>query len=119
MLMLFLDFMFEERELHWIKWLEKPLAFIGRLHGASMAIALLILVASALMVRPGKEVDVLIAGILGMVTYMLVNGLGDLFDVDGDGDSDADDIDAEAAKIAKKANRGVGKAPSSSPWVWA
>ena len=117
LLMLFLDFMFEERQIHWLKWLEKPLAFIGRLHGASMVIALLILVASAAMVRPGKEIDVLIAGILGMVTYMLVNGLGDLFDVDGDGDTDAEDTDAEAAKIAKKSNKGVGKAVGKAAFM--
>ncbi|WP_207343699.1 DUF475 domain-containing protein [Arthrobacter sp. E3] len=110
LLMLFLDFMFEERELHWLSFLEKPMAFIGRLHGASMAVSLIILLAAAAMVRPGKEVDVLIAGILGMVTYMLVNGLGEMFDVDGDGDTDAQDTDAQAAKIAKKNNQGVGKA---------
>ncbi|WP_425864042.1 DUF475 domain-containing protein [Arthrobacter sp. TWP1-1] len=120
LLMLFLDFMFEEREIHWLKWLEKPLAFVGRLHGAAMAIAMVILVISATMVRPGKEVDVLISGILGMVTYLLVNGLGDLFDVDGDGDSDADDIDAQAAAIAKKSNKsnkGVGKAVGKAAFM--
>lgn len=117
LLMLFLDFMFEEREIHWLGFLEKPLAVIGRLHGASMAIALLILVASAVMVRPGKEVDVLIAGILGMITYVLVNGLGDMFDVDGDGDTDAQDTDATAEKIAKKANKGVGKAVGKAAFM--
>lgn len=117
LLMLFLDFMFEERDIHWIGFLEKPLAFIGRLHGASMAISLVVLVASAAMVRPGKEVDVLIAGILGMVTYMLVNGLGDLFDVDADGDTDAADTEAEAAKIAKKSTQGVGRAVGKAAFM--
>ncbi|MGP9502912.1 DUF475 domain-containing protein [Specibacter sp. AOP5-B1-6] len=114
LLMLFLDFMFEEREIHWLKWLEKPLAFVGRLHGASMAIALIILVISAAMVRPGKEVDVLIAGILGMVTYMLVNGLGDMFNVDGDEDEHES---PEAAALAKKANKGVGKAVGKAAFM--
>ncbi|MBP2412768.1 hypothetical protein JOF48_001567 [Arthrobacter stackebrandtii] len=111
LLMLFLDFMFEERELHWLTWLEKPLAVIGRLHGASMAIALVILVASAAMVRPGKEVDVLIAGILGMVTYLLVNGLGDLFHVE------ADEEEELAAAAAKKNNKGVGKAVGKAAFM--
>ncbi|WP_253901599.1 DUF475 domain-containing protein [Arthrobacter sp. PAMC 25486] len=114
LLMLFLDFMFEERELHWLKWLEKPLAFIGRLHGASIVIALMILVASAAMVRPGKEIDVLIAGILGMVTYLLVNGLGDLFNVDGDEDEHES---PEAAALAKKNNKGVGKAVGKAAFM--
>ena len=114
LLMLFLDFMFEERELHWLSFLEKPLAFIGRLHGASMAISLLILLAAAAMVRPGKEIDVLIAGILGMITYMLVNGLGEMFNVDGDEDEHES---AEAAKIAKKHNKGVGKAVGKAAFM--
>lgn len=128
LLMLFLDFMFEERDIHWIKILEKPLAWIGKLQGASTVIALVILVISASMVRPGKEIDVLIAGILGLVTYMLVNGLGSLFDVDGDEDLDADDVDATAAKIAgsaavattpggKAATRGVGKAVGKAAFM--
>ncbi|MDJ0312131.1 DUF475 domain-containing protein [Arthrobacter sp. H35-D1] len=114
LLMLFLDFMFEERELHWLSFLEKPLAFIGRLHGASMAISLLILLAAAAMVRPGKEIDVLIAGILGMITYMLVNGLGEMFNVDDDEDEHES---AEAAKIAKKNNKGVGKAVGKAAFM--
>lgn len=113
LLLLFLDFMFEERDLHWIGILEKPLAFIGRLHGASLAIGLILLVAAASMVRPGKEIDVLIAGILGMVTYLLVNGLGDLFDVDGDGDTDTDDT----AATAQKATNGVGKAVGKAAFM--
>ncbi|SEE95072.1 hypothetical protein SAMN04489740_3284 [Arthrobacter alpinus] len=121
LLMLFLDFMFEEREIHWLGFLEKPLAFVGRLHGASMAIAMVILVVSATMVRPGKEVDVLISGILGMVTYLLVNGLGELFDVDGDGDTDAADTDAEAKAIIEKSNKqptkGVGKAVGKAAFM--
>ena len=120
LLMLFLDFMFEERELHWLRLLERPLQFMGRLHGASMAIALMILVASALMVRPGKEVDVLISGILGMVTYMLVNGLGELFNVDGDEDEhehESPEAAALARKAAKKDNKGVGKAVGKAAFM--
>lgn len=117
LLMLFLDFMFEDRDIYWLRFLEKPLALVGRLSGASVAISLIILVASASLVRPGKEVDVLIAGVLGMVTYLLVNGLGSLFDVDGDEDTDAEDVDLEAAAISKKSNRGVGKAVGKAAFM--
>lgn len=105
LLMLFLDFMFEERELRWLGILERPLAATGRLPGASTAIALLILVASAAMVRPGKEIEVLIAGILGMVTYVLVNGLGGLFNIEED-----DDEPARAASSTRGVGKAVGKA---------
>ncbi len=107
LLMLFLDFMFEERELRWISFLEKPLAFIGRLHGASLSIGLILLVVSASMVRPGKEADVLIAGILGMVTYLLVNGLGDLFTIPG----------ADEDQKPKKSSKGVGAAVGKAAFM--
>ncbi|MHA7304368.1 DUF475 domain-containing protein [Arthrobacter sp. TMN-49] len=111
LLMLFLDFMFEKRELRWLSLLERPLAFIGRLNGASLVIGLLVLVASASMVRPGKEVDVLIAGILGLVTYFLVRGLGDLFTVEtGD-----EELPLPAAN--SKDTRGVGTAVGKAAFM--
>ncbi len=40
LLMLFLDFVFEERELTWLSWIERPLQRIGRLDQLSVVIAL-------------------------------------------------------------------------------
>ncbi len=57
-----------------------------------------------------KQGVVLLSGLMGMVTYLLVNGLGNLFDVDQDGDVDFDDASTAlrtgpsgAAKLAGKA----------------
>lgn len=78
LLMLFLDFVFEERADKWLPWLERPLARIGKLDQLSVVVAggSLALVAGAWAEKPG---EVMIAGVLGMVTYILVNGLGELF----------------------------------------
>jgi hypothetical protein len=85
LLMLFLDFMFEERELTWLTWIERPLARIGKLDQLSVVVALVLLVISAYELAPdGKSSTVLASGVLGMVTYLLVNGLGELFDTDDD-----------------------------------
>lgn len=115
LLMIFLDFMFEDRELRWIGVLEKPLAFIGRLNGASLVIGLLVLVAAAQLVGGDKTTGVLFAGILGLVTYFLVKGLGDLFDTDNDGDTDAED----SSEVARKASGGaaVGKAVGKAAFM--
>jgi hypothetical protein len=77
--MLFLDWMFEDRDITWLTWLEKPLAKIGQLNRLSIVLALVVLVvlAETLAADPGV---VLVAGSLGLVTYLLVNGLGDFFD---------------------------------------
>ena len=83
LLMLFLDFMFEKRRIHWLGFLERPLAFIGRLKGADVVITLASVVSSAAVVRDGKEAEVLLAGIVGVVTFLLVKGLGALFHLGG------------------------------------
>ncbi|GAY11675.1 DUF475 domain-containing protein [Pseudonocardia sp. N23] len=84
--MLFLDWVFEEREHSWLSWLERPLVRIGALNRVSIVIAIgaLVVLASTLAAEPGK---VLVAGSLGLVTYLLVNGLGDLFDQAGGADA--------------------------------
>ncbi|GAA4264676.1 DUF475 domain-containing protein [Frondihabitans peucedani] len=111
LLMIFLDFMFEEREIRWLSVLEKPLARIGRLNAASLVVGLLALVVASL-AAGDKQAIVLLAGILGMVLYFLVNGLGALFEVDDaddDGEIDADEVDKRAGVISGSTTRGVGK----------
>ncbi|MEC5191753.1 MULTISPECIES: DUF475 domain-containing protein [unclassified Arthrobacter] len=109
LLMLFLDFILAHRDIKWIKFLEIPLARLGKLEGASVIIGMAAL-AIAGAVSGEKQAIVLLSGLLGMITYFLVNGLGNLFDVDQDGDVDADDAALMAhtgpsgtAKLAGKA----------------
>lgn len=75
LMMLFLDFVFEERADKWLPWLERPLARIGKLDQLPVVVAggSLAFVAWLAADDPG---NVMIAGVLGMVTYILVNGLG-------------------------------------------
>lgn len=81
LLMLFLDFIFEEREITWLSWLERPLARIGKLDQLSVVVSSILLLVAATQFAPhGKAVSVLMSGVLGMVTYILVNGLGGLLE---------------------------------------
>lgn len=87
--MLFLDWLFEERETTWLSWLEKPLQRIGSLDQLSVVVAGIALVVAALTLAPdGKQSTVMIAGLLGIVTYLLVNGLGSLFEEGGAADGE-------------------------------
>ena len=99
LLMLFLDFIFEEREITWLSWIERPLAKIGKLDQLSVIIALGVLAISAYTFGNHAETanherisTVLISGVLGIGTYLLVNGLGEYFarsvEVDEEGDED-------------------------------
>lgn len=98
LMMLFLNFVFEDRAEKWLPWLERPLARIGKLDQLAVVVAggSLALVAWLTADNPG---NVMIAGVLGMVTYILVNGLGELFSEasDDDEDEDGDEEGREAA----------------------
>jgi hypothetical protein len=85
LMMLFLNFVFEERAEKWLPWLERPLARIGKLDQLAVVVAggSLALVAWLTAENPG---NVMIAGVLGMVTYILVNGLGELVSEAGEDD---------------------------------
>jgi len=102
LLMLFLDFIFEEKEITWLSWLERPLERIGKLDQLSVVVASAILVLTATFIAPeGKSSTVMIAGVLGMITYILVNGLGELFNVDEEEGTSGGP--SELAKAAGKA----------------
>jgi hypothetical protein len=108
LLMLFLDFIFEERELTWLSWIERPLARIGRLDQLSVVLALAVLVISAYTLAPAHKVStVLASGALGMVTYLLVNGLGELFDTEAAEDAEEGE---EVTVSGRRAALAVGKA---------
>ncbi|MER7547652.1 DUF475 domain-containing protein [Actinomadura sp.] len=104
LMMLFLNFVFEERADKWLPWLERPLARIGRLDQLAVVIAggSLAFVSWLTAENPG---NVMIAGVLGMVTYILVNGLGELFSEAGE-DDDEDGGD-EAGAPARSGPSGL------------
>jgi uncharacterized protein len=103
LLLLFLDFVFEEREITWLSPIEKALARIGKLDQLSVIVALIALVLSAYFLAPDNKVStVLASGAFGMITYLLVNALGEFFEVEAEEDDDADG-DGEAAAAARPA----------------
>lgn len=81
LLLLFLDFVLESRELTWLSWIERPLSKIGELNRASVVLAGALLMACTVwLAEPNDTQSVLISGVLGMLVYLLVNGLGELFE---------------------------------------
>ncbi|MEV0550174.1 DUF475 domain-containing protein [Nocardia salmonicida] len=81
--LLFLNFIFDERDITWLSWLEKPLAKAGKLDMLSVVVAGtgLVLVAEFLADADDRS-TVLVAGLLGMIVYILVDGLGSMFHVE-------------------------------------
>lgn len=90
LMMLFLNFIFQEREITWLGWLERPLGRAGKLDQLAVVVALLALVVAAeFFADDAHRATVLFAGLLGVVTYIVVDGLGSMFNVedgeDGEG----------------------------------
>ena len=79
LLMLFLDFIFEPRDVYWLGFIERPLAKFGRLGNASVIVSGIALLLTAELLADAP-VTILFAGILGMITYLAVNGLGGLLE---------------------------------------
>jgi hypothetical protein len=87
LLMIFLDFIFEDRDNTWLTWLERPLAKLGKVDGLSVCVALSVLMVSAMTfathahVSTGhadKAATVLLSGVAGLITYLVVGGLSEI-----------------------------------------
>ncbi|GAC70261.1 DUF475 domain-containing protein [Gordonia soli] len=98
LLLLFLNFVLTDHENTWLSWLERPLAAIGRVDQLSVAIAAtsLVLVAEFLADDTHRS-TILIAGILGMVTYIVVDGLSSLFQREQPGVDHSEESDTASA----------------------
>lgn len=79
LLMLFLNFIFTDHKIKWLRWIEIPLARAGRLNQIGVVVALVLLVTAAEFWAPDPNI-VLVAGILGILTYIVIHGLGSLFE---------------------------------------
>lgn len=90
LLMIFLDFIFEDRDIKWLAWLERPLAKLGKIDMLSVCIAMIVLLVASMTFAThahqhgGAHVDkaqtVLISGIAGLITYLVVGGLSGYFE---------------------------------------
>ncbi|MEU5689144.1 DUF475 domain-containing protein [Streptomyces venezuelae] len=113
LLMIFLDFIFEDRDIKWLGWLERPLAKLGKVDMLSVCIALVVLLVTAMTFAThahqhgGAHVDkaqtVLISGIAGLITYLVVGGLSGYFENKLEEEEEREHEEEEAAaKSGKK-----------------
>ncbi|MGD9483366.1 DUF475 domain-containing protein [Streptomyces sp. TRM70308] len=89
LLMIFLNFIFDEREHKWIPWLEKPLGKLSAVNGLAVCVALIALLLTASFLAPmahqygghaDKTSTVLLSGVAGLITYLIVGGLSGFFE---------------------------------------
>jgi uncharacterized protein len=110
LLMIFLDFILEDREIAWLGWLERPLAKLGKLDMLSVAVGLIVLIVAATTVATAvplsggtgtvdKTATVLLAGVGGMVAYLIVGGISGYFE----SQLEEEEEEAEGAEAAADA----------------
>ena len=114
LLMIFLDFIFEDRDIQWLRWVERPLAKLGKVDMLSVCVALIVLLISAMTFATqahqhgGGHVDkaetVLLSGIAGLITYLVVGGLSGFFENKLE---EEEEREHEAEEEAKKAGKPV------------
>ncbi|MEA2701417.1 MAG: uncharacterized protein QOE22_126 [Candidatus Parcubacteria bacterium] len=69
------------KDVHWIRAVERHVSKWGHIEAVEIASALILLVAISMLV-PHEAVIILTAGIIGLVTFVLVEGIGNSFTVE-------------------------------------
>ena len=85
LLLVFLNFLFDEKEVHWFDWLESRLAKLGQVNAMSVFVALAILMLSLTWVTDVQAPAVLIAGIWGVLIYLGVQIVSGMLESNGTG----------------------------------
>lgn len=76
LIMLFLNYFFNhEKNVHWIKFVEKPLAHLDHIRGIEVVICLFIILFLQIFMPQQEKLPVMIAGVSGIVTYLLIDGI--------------------------------------------
>lgn len=75
LIMLFLNYFFDKKkEVHWIRPIENWLAHLDHMQGIEILISLLALLATQYVIPTEQKMSVMIAGVCGIVTYLLIDG---------------------------------------------
>ncbi|MQY11325.1 hypothetical protein SRB5_14400 [Streptomyces sp. RB5] len=113
LMMIFLEFIFDEREDKWLGFIERPLSRFGRIDAISVCVALIALLGSSFLFAEhahqygGEHADkvstVLLAGIAGLITYLVVGGLSGHFEDKLEEEEEHEhELEEEAARSGKK-----------------
>lgn len=93
LLLVFLNFVLDdEKEIHWLYWIESRLAALGKINAVSVFIGLIVLFLSLYMVEDAKKYAVVIAGLVGVMVYLGVDVLSSLLESEEEDDAPVRDM---------------------------
>jgi len=99
LMMVFLDFAFDEdRETHWLGAFERKMAAAGRLKSIEIIVALGLVVATSVTIDSEFQFKVLLSGVAGIILFVVISSLDNLFDIDDDDASPNSDVAGTVAR---------------------
>lgn len=104
LLLVFLNFIFEEREIRWLRRIEEQLGKLGRLDSFAVVVSLCALLAVTKSLPQDKQLAVLVAGAVGILVYLLTSSLGEVFEEDLD-NRDSGSVEGRPAAVAIRTGR--------------
>ncbi len=88
LLLVFLNFFFDSsKETHWLGFMEKRLARIGKFDEISVFIALAVVFSMLWWIPAADQMRVFVAGVSGVLLYLGVDAVGALFENEADGEA--------------------------------
>lgn len=70
----------QEKDVHWIPLVERPLTYVGRVEAVGLGVVLLTLWAVGLWLPDPQRYEFLVAGIFGLITFIAVDGISAVLD---------------------------------------
>lgn len=85
LMMVALKYFFDEaKEIHWISVIERPIAALGRVEAVSIGLTIITLYFCSQMQKPEEVMTFLVSGLWGLITYIIVDGIGAFLQVPGE-----------------------------------
>ncbi|MGP4714676.1 MULTISPECIES: DUF475 domain-containing protein [unclassified Psychrobacter] len=82
LLLVFLNFVFDDKDIHWFEWLESRLAKLGKVDAMSVFVALIVLMIAVSFAAETQAAAVLIAGVWGILVYLGVQVISGMLEGD-------------------------------------
>ncbi|HDY86361.1 hypothetical protein LCGC14_1541000, partial [marine sediment metagenome] len=82
LLLVFLNFIFDDKEVHWFNWLESRLAKLGKIDAMSVFVALIVLMIVVSWTNAEQSTAVLIAGVWAILVYLSVQVISGMLEGD-------------------------------------
>ena len=107
LLLVFLNFIFDDKEVHWFDWLESRLAKLGKVDAMSVFVALIVLMIAVSWANAEQSSAVLIAGVWGILVYLGVQVVSGMLEGDLEEDLENEENGSGAAATSAIMKGGI------------